>query len=157
MLWHIAKPAQILSLLKNGVQTPIAQSPSAGYMFGKGMYFVDVVSKAAINSFTNRIDKQCLLMLCDVAVGEEKMFVKPKVQNTPPIPCHSVLGVGKFAPANYEVLNGSRIPYGEPIENSLSLNNMECNESSFMYNEICVYDQSQVKMAYLVLCDIEYV
>ena len=88
-------------------------------MFGKGIYFSDVVSKAASNSFTHRIDNQCLLLLCDVAVGTETKLVKPKVMNKPPKFSHSVLGVGKYAPANYEILDGSRIPYGEPIENAL--------------------------------------
>lgn len=156
MLWHAGSAPQILSYLKNGIQTPIAGAPSVGYMFGKGMYFTDVVSKAASLSFTPRVDRTCVQLLCDVAVGEEHRLVKPKVLNRAPKPNHSVVGIGKYAPANYEEMDGSRLYIGEPIENKLILNSLQCNESSFMYNEYVVYDVGQVRMAYLVLCDIDY-
>jgi len=90
-----------------------------------------------------------------VAVGTQTKLLKPKVLNKAPKFSHSVLGIGKYGPGNFEMLDGSRIGYGEPIENALIENSHQCNESSFMYNEIVVYDTAQVRMAYLVLCDIE--
>jgi poly [ADP-ribose] polymerase len=125
-------------------------------MFGKGIYFADVVSKAAMSCFTPRVDKQCLLLLCDVAVGNQTKLLKPKVLNKAPKFTHSVVGLGKFGPGNFEMLDGSRIGYGEPIENAVIENSHQCSESSFMYNEHVVYDTAQVRMAYLVLCDVEY-
>jgi len=101
MLWHAAKPTELLHKLKLGLQAPISTAPSASYMFGKGIYFTDVVSKAAVNSFVMRMDKQCLLLLCDVAVGIEHRMVKPKVMEKAPKFHHSVVGVGKQAPANF--------------------------------------------------------
>ena len=101
MLWHGCRPTQVLDLLKNGLKTPINSAPSVGYMFGKGIYFTDTVSKAATLSFVKKIDKECILLLCDVAIGEEYRLVKPKVLNKPPKPYHSVLGVGRYAPPSF--------------------------------------------------------
>ena len=76
--------------------------------------------------------------------------------NKPPKYHHSVLGIGKNAPANFKLLGDSKLPYGEVSDNSMVLNSLQVNESAFQYNEYCVYDVSQVKMAYLCLCDVKY-
>ena len=148
MLWHSGHPVESLTKLKNGVQAPIQSAPSTSYLFGKGIYFSDVVSKAAVNSFTNRVDSQCLLLLCDVAVGEEHKLLKPKLFQKAPKFHHSVVGIGKQAPANFKLLDGARLPYGEVADNSVLMNSLQVKESSFAYNEYVVYDQGQVRMAY---------
>ena len=38
-------------------------------MFGKGVYFADMVSKSANYCFTNRSNPTGLMMLCEVAIG----------------------------------------------------------------------------------------
>ncbi len=40
-----------------------------GYMFGKGIYFADMVSKSANYCKTSKKDNIGLLLLCDVALG----------------------------------------------------------------------------------------
>ena len=42
----------------------------AGYMFGKGVYFADMVSKSANYCCTTRSNNTGLLLLCDVALGD---------------------------------------------------------------------------------------
>ena len=40
-----------------------------GYMFGKGVYFADMVSKSANYCRTSKSDPMGLMMLCEVALG----------------------------------------------------------------------------------------
>lgn len=40
-----------------------------GYMFGKGVYFADMVSKSANYCRVNKSSPVGLLMLCEVALG----------------------------------------------------------------------------------------
>lgn len=148
MLWSSGKPVEMLTRLKNSVQAPIQSAPSTSYLFGKGIYFTDVVSKAAVNSFTNRVDNQCLLLLCDVATGEEHKLLKPKILQKAPKFNHSVVGVGKQAPASFKMLDGAKLAYGDVVDNSVLMNSLQIKESSFAYNEYVVYDQGQVRMAY---------
>ncbi len=46
------------------------EAPVTGYMFGKGIYFADMVSKSANYCFTNRENPVGCILLCDVALGE---------------------------------------------------------------------------------------
>ncbi len=48
--------------------------PQTGYMFGKGVYFADMVSKSANYCKTTKDDNIGLLLLCDVALGEMQVF-----------------------------------------------------------------------------------
>ena len=41
----------------------------SGYMFGKGIYFADMVSKSANYCVTSKSNPVGLLLLCDVALG----------------------------------------------------------------------------------------
>ena len=40
-----------------------------GYMFGKGIYFADMVSKSANYCRTSKADPIGLMLLCEVALG----------------------------------------------------------------------------------------
>ena len=40
-----------------------------GYMFGKGIYFADMVSKSANYCFTSKNNNVGILLLCEVALG----------------------------------------------------------------------------------------
>ena len=42
-----------------------------GYMFGKGIYFADMVSKSANYCYTSKSNPTGLLLLCEVALGNE--------------------------------------------------------------------------------------
>ena len=45
------------------------------YMFGKGVYFADMVSKSANYCFTNRDNPMALMLLCEVALGNMQVFI----------------------------------------------------------------------------------
>jgi len=42
-------------------------APVTGYMFGKGVYFADVSSKAANYCHTNKENSEGVLLICEVA------------------------------------------------------------------------------------------
>jgi hypothetical protein len=46
-----------------------------GYMFGKGIYFADMVSKSANYCVTSKSNPVGLLLLCDVALGKWYDFI----------------------------------------------------------------------------------
>lgn len=53
-----------------GLRIAPPQAPVTGYMFGKGVYFADMVSKSANYCFASLSAETGLLMLCEVALGK---------------------------------------------------------------------------------------
>lgn len=55
-------------------------------MFGKGVYFADMVSKSANYCGTSRENPDGLILLCDVALGEfnDKYYADYNAANLPP-------------------------------------------------------------------------
>ena len=47
MLWHGSRITNFIGILTQGLKIAPAEAPSSGFMFGKGIYFADVASKAA--------------------------------------------------------------------------------------------------------------
>jgi poly [ADP-ribose] polymerase len=45
------------------------EAPVTGYMFGKGIYFADMVSKSANYCCTSPSNPVGLMLLCEVALG----------------------------------------------------------------------------------------
>lgn len=123
-----------------------------GYMFGKGIYFADMISKSANYCYTTAQDRTGLVLLCEVALGNTiDKFQASDCRNLPQT-AHSVRGVGKTAPDQNltKVLNdGVLVPLGKPIID------LEVN-SALLYNEYIVYDASQVKIKYLLKMDFAY-
>jgi hypothetical protein len=55
-----------------------------GYMFDKGVYFADMVSKSANYCFTSRSSPTGILMLCDVALGAPYERLQVTEHSPPP-------------------------------------------------------------------------
>ena len=49
LLWHGSKMTNFAGILSHGIQPPPPEAPNTGYQFGKGLYFLDVFSKAVLN------------------------------------------------------------------------------------------------------------
>lgn len=52
-----------------GLRIAPPEAPVTGYMFGKGIYFADMVSKSANYCSTTPDNPKGLMLLCDVALG----------------------------------------------------------------------------------------
>ena len=99
LLWHGSRVTNFAGILSQGLRIAPPEAPSVrsqsgnkswvteviqsrsleaqrpcfflqtGYMFGKGVYFADMVSKSANYCGTTKEDDIGLLLLCDVALG----------------------------------------------------------------------------------------
>lgn len=70
LLWHGSRLTNFVGILSQGLRIAPPEAPVTGYMFGKGVYFADMVSKSAQYCFTTRENNTGLMLLCDVALGE---------------------------------------------------------------------------------------
>lgn len=53
-----------------GLRIAPPEAPVTGYMFGKGIYFADMVSKSANYCCTNKVHPVGIMLLCEVALGD---------------------------------------------------------------------------------------
>ena len=47
LLWHGSRFSNFGGILSQGLRIAPPEAPATGYMFGKGVYFADMVSKSA--------------------------------------------------------------------------------------------------------------
>ena len=74
LLWHGSRTTNFAGILSQGLRIAPPEAPSTGYMFGKGVYFADMVSKSANYCFTSKSNPVGLLLLCEVALGNMYVF-----------------------------------------------------------------------------------
>lgn len=54
LLWHGSRLTNFVGILSQGLRIAPPEAPVTGYMFGKGVYFADMVTKSANYCFTSR-------------------------------------------------------------------------------------------------------
>ncbi|KAF6202111.1 hypothetical protein GE061_004509 [Apolygus lucorum] len=153
LLWHGSRLTNFAGILSQGLRIAPPEAPVTGYMFGKGVYFADMVSKSANYCMTSSVNPNGLLLLCQVALGE--MYERTKADYIEKLPPgkHSCKGVGATCPdpAGSKITpEGVEIPYGKPISG------LDRSQTSLLYNEYIVYDVAQVKAQYLVKTKFNY-
>lgn len=152
LLWHGSRLTNYVGILSHGLKIAPPEAPATGYMFGKGIYFADMVSKSANYCFTSKQNSTGLLMLCEVALGDTMDCYKANYVTQLPKDKQSVKGVGKYYPNPDEThtrSDGVKLPLGKPVTD----NNIK---SSLLYNEYIVYDIAQVKVDYLFKMNFKY-
>ncbi|CAG9313563.1 unnamed protein product [Blepharisma stoltei] len=151
LLWHGSRLTNWVGILSQGLRIAPPEAPATGYMFGKGVYFADMVSKSANYCFTSRDNNIGCMLLCQVAIGtpSEKFFADYNAANLP-AGCHSTKGCGKTAPpeTSYVDLEGCKVPAGAGQPTN--------TQGSLLYNEFIVYDVAQVKMKFLFKMRFDY-
>ncbi|KAG5455232.1 Poly [ADP-ribose] polymerase 1 [Clonorchis sinensis] len=151
LLWHGSRRTNWVGILSQGLRIAPPEAPVTGYMFGKGIYFADVVSKAANYCFTNQSQPYGIMLLCEVILGDMDKCIHA---NGDPLPSqyHSRMGVGSVTPdpkSHYTNPEGVVYPIGVPIDSGVK-------NGSLIYNEYIVYDVAQVKQKYLVRVKFTY-
>eukprot|EP00744_Colponema_vietnamica_P021493 GILI01030730.1.p1 GENE.GILI01030730.1~~GILI01030730.1.p1 ORF type:complete len:526 (-),score=154.32 GILI01030730.1:282-1643(-) len=155
LLWHGSRLTNWAGILSQGLRIAPPEAPVTGYMFGKGVYFADMVSKSANYCFTSRDSNVGFLVLCEVSLGTstEKLQADSSLSKaTLPEGCQSTKGVGKTCPdpsMELTIEEDLKVPIGTPFENPK-------HKGPLLYNEFIVYDVSQVKMRYLVKVKFNY-
>lgn len=150
LLWHGSRITNFAGIISQGLRIAPPEAPVTGYMFGKGVYFADMVSKSANYCCTNVKNPTGLLLLCEVALGNMKKCYAAENVKLPPN-MHSAWGVGSTHPdpSQDRVLDcGTVVPLGKPVQN-----NERC---SLLYNEFIVYDVAQVNVKYLLQVNFNY-
>ncbi|XP_062190383.1 poly [ADP-ribose] polymerase 1 [Phragmites australis] len=146
LLWHGSRLTNFVGILSQGLRIAPPEAPVTGYMFGKGLYFADLVSKSAQYCYVDRKDPVGLMLLSEVALGDMYELKKATSMDKPPRGKHSTKGLGKTVPQESEFVKWRDdvvVPCGKPVPASI-------RNSELLYNEYIVYNTSQVKMQFLL-------
>lgn len=145
LLWHGSRLTNYVGILSQGLRIAPPEAPVTGYMFGKGIYFSDMVTKSANYCHSHLSNNIGLLLLCEVALGETNdLFYSDYNAANLPTGKNSTKGCGAYGPSedNFVELEGVTVPMGPggdiPVQGSLR------------YNEYVVYNVGQARMKYLV-------
>lgn len=153
LLWHGSRTTNFAGILSQGLRIAPPEAPVTGYMFGKGIYFADMVSKSANYCCTHSQNPTGLLLLCEVALGN--MYERYQADYIDKLPKgkHSTFGRGQTHPdpqTVHKTKDGVEVPYGVGINAGLG------KQSALLYNEYIVYDVAQVKARYLLKMNFKY-
>ncbi|KAG9290740.1 hypothetical protein G9A89_011703 [Geosiphon pyriformis] len=154
LLWHGSRKTNYPGILSQGLRIAPPGVPSTGYMFDKGVYFADCVSKSANYCFTDSTNNIGLMLLCEVACGDMLELTDSDYnasQRVKQAGKHSTKGVGIIEPdpkGTVTLENGTLVPCGRG--KTLKKTN------SLQYNEYIVYDTSQIVQKYLIKMKFEY-
>ncbi|XP_029084533.1 poly [ADP-ribose] polymerase 1 isoform X1 [Monodon monoceros] len=145
LLWHGSRTTNFAGILSQGLRIAPPEAPVTGYMFGKGIYFADMVSKSANYCHTSQGDPIGLILLGEVALGN--MYELKHASHISKLPKgkHSVKGLGKTTPdpSASITMDGVEVPLGTGISSGV-------NDTCLLYNEYIVYDIAQVSLKYLL-------
>lgn len=152
LLWHGSRITNFAGILSQGLRIAPPEAPCTGYMFGKGVYFADMVSKSANYCYTSRTHNTGILLLCEVALGN--MYEKKNAEFITKLPSnkHSTKGLGQTAPNPKEAVttdDGVEIPLGKPKKTNVA-------DTCLLYNEYIIYDVAQVNIKYLLKVNFKY-
>lgn len=153
LLWHGSRIVNFAGILSAGLKIAPPEAQQTGKMFGNGIYFTDMISKAANFCLPTPQNTTGLVLLCEVALGNVQEMVTGQFITAETLPpnVHSVKGVGKVVPdpkGFHLGDDGVLVPYGKPVR---------CHTQSLLnYNEYVIYDPAQVNIRYLVKLKFNY-
>ncbi|TPX56602.1 hypothetical protein PhCBS80983_g04451 [Powellomyces hirtus] len=160
LLWHGSRLSNFAGILSQGLRIAPPEAPVTGYMFGKGIYFADMVSKSANYCNANTSQTTALLLLSEVALGVEYPLAHSEFVEKLPRGKHSTKGCGKTGPTTFVPLpnvppdhDPITVPIGPPVEQPVP---DKKRKTELLYNEYIVYDPRQVVLRYLVQVEFEF-
>ncbi|KAJ8495164.1 hypothetical protein ONZ51_g1849 [Trametes cubensis] len=156
LLWHGSRTTNFAGILKQGLRIAPPEAPVTGYMFGKGVYFADMMSKSANYCHAYLSDNTGLLLLCEVAAKpflEQYQANYNADQDCKNAGARSTKGLGRSQPGDWQdagaalnnpELRGCYMPKGPAV-------NVNDQQVYLQYNEYIVYDVSQIRLRYLLM------
>lgn len=151
LLWHGTPVVNVASILKYGLKiNPSPNVTITGKMFGRGIYFADMSSKAAMFLGRRSNGKAATLLLCEVALGESYEVTRKLDANFSredlPANKDSLKARGFVFPEGELIFeDGIKVPCGYQQEES-----EEEFDSDVNFNEFIIFDETRVKIRYLV-------
>jgi poly [ADP-ribose] polymerase len=154
LLWHGSRLTNFVGILSQGLRIAPPEAPATGYMFGKGVYFADCVSKSANYTFASSSNNVACMLLCEVALGNMNQLKQAEYRAKEILADnqHSTKGIGRWSPDEKEsaiLKDGTIVPLG-------NLRDSQVQDSSLIYNEYIVYNVEQVRIKYLVKLKFNY-
>jgi len=136
LLWHGSRVTNFVGILSQGLRIAPPEAPVTGYMFGKGIYFADMVSKSANYCWAGPSNNIGCMLLCEVALGNpnEKLFSDYNAAKLPSGKS-STKGVGRTAPpeSSYIPHGRTKVPIGKGTATATQ-------GGTLLYNEYIVYN-----------------
>lgn len=159
LLWHGSRTTNFGGILSQGLRIAPPEAPVNGYMFDKGIYLADIVSKSANYCSASSSNNTGLLLLCEAQLGDPMYELQHSDYNaarhSKDKGAFATKGCGRTAPLAWEdagvvnpQLKGVQMPKVSGMENNITGD--VGNGGSLQYNEYIVYDVAQVKIRYLV-------
>uniref|UniRef100_A0ABQ0M6C5 Poly [ADP-ribose] polymerase n=1 Tax=Mycena chlorophos TaxID=658473 RepID=A0ABQ0M6C5_MYCCL len=160
LLWHGSRCTNFSGILSQGLRIAPPEAPVTGYMFGKGVYFADMMSKSAGYCHPYVSNGVGIMLLCEVAAKPFHELVSADYhadQGCKSAKKNSTKGLGRTQPGawkdagkalGHDELIGCDMPDG-PAQDVVvpGLN----GGYGLQYNEVIVYDISQIRMRYLLM------
>ncbi|KAJ7630425.1 poly polymerase catalytic domain-containing protein [Roridomyces roridus] len=157
LLWHGSRSTNFAGILKQGLRIAPPEAPVTGYMFGKGVYFADMMSKSAGYCYSHMSQNIGILLLCEVAV--KPFYERTQAEYDADKGCknagaRATKGLGRTQPQKWkdagkalgnDELIGCHMPDG-PAQPTVVPNG-----GYLEYNEYIVYDASQIRLKYLLM------
>lgn len=153
LLWHGSRITNFAGILAHGLRIAPPEAPSSGWMFGKGIYFADMISKSANYCNTTFGNTTGLLLLCEVALGLMYERTQADFITALPYGFHSTFGRGRNVPDPHDFCmapGNVLVPYGKPIKVD------PFRQLTLAHNEYVVYNPAQIKTRYLLRVNFIY-
>ncbi|KAF5361683.1 hypothetical protein D9758_007389 [Tetrapyrgos nigripes] len=162
LLWHGSRSTNFAGILKQGLRIAPPEAPVNGYMFGKGVYFADMMSKSAGYCYPRQIVTTLtmsggigILLLCEVAA--KPFYERYDAEYNADESCkrngkRATKGLGRTQPPKWkdagkalsnDELIGCHMPDGGGADVD--------HQGYLQYNEYIVYDVSQIRVRYLFM------
>ncbi|KAJ7356738.1 PARP-domain-containing protein [Mycena albidolilacea] len=157
LLWHGSRSTNFAGILKQGLRIAPPEAPVTGYMFGKGVYFADMMSKSAGYCYPYLSKGIGILLLCEVAA--KPFYERTHAEYDADKGCKkskskATKGLGKTQPGQWkdagkalgnDELIGCHMPDGPGQDTPIP------NGGYLQYNEYIVYDAAQIRLKYLLM------
>ena len=146
LLWHGSRFSNFVGILSQGLRIAPPEAPSSGYLFGKGVYFADIIGKSFPYACPNLSNGVGIYILAEVALGNTRELCSPDYDAANlPKGKDSTHALGVVRPeesGNKKILKDVVVPLGKL---------QDFRDGNFMgANEYIVYNTNQIKMHYIV-------
>ena len=130
LLWHGSRFSNFVGILSQGMRIAPPEAPRSGYLFGKGVYFADLIGKSFHYARPDLSAGIGTFVLCEVALGNMRPLTRPNIDaDRLPNGSHSTHAVGVRRPKPSEsefIENNIEVPLGR-VEDFRE-GGMGCNE-----------------------------
>ncbi|KAK9675162.1 hypothetical protein K7432_016617 [Basidiobolus ranarum] len=139
LLWHGSRLSNFVGILSQGLRIAPPEAPVTGYMFGKGVYFADCVSKSANYCFADYGRSEALMLLCEVALGDVLPLYHASYEAGEEVKQakkNSTLGLGRMEPdpkGAVTMEDGVEVPCGKVGQNQ---DPTILSQAQLYYNEV---------------------